>query len=286
MSEQKIIAEFNGNEVYLDELKVPVTDRAYMFGDAVYEVMRVYRGQVFLFEAHLARLANSLRAMHMEVSLADLREKVTRNIAANSASDAMVYLQISRGTASRNHSFHDAALIPNVLIYTKTFTKHPAKAEQLAGIKAITHIDLRWSRCDIKTVNLLANCLMQTYANEQGAAEAILIRDDMITEGSTSNVFLVKDGVYFTPPLSNFILPGTRRQFVIDRLRAAGCTVDERMLAHSMIADADEIFITSTVKEIIPVIEVDQVAIGTGNAGHHTRFAQRLMDHAIAALMA
>ncbi len=281
MNESTIIAFFNGEACPLDELKVPANDRGYLFADAVYEVLRVYDGQAFLIAEHIARLANSLRALCIEVNV-DIAVEIQRCIAVNNVFEGMVYLQISRGAAPRNHSFDKLSLTPNILMYAKRFLEHPSKRDQINGIKAITHEDLRWSRCDIKTTNLLANCMIQTGAFQHGASEAILLRNDLVTEGTSSNIFLVKDGTYCTPPLSQFILPGTRRKLVLDRLRATGRKVIERQIEKTEIAYADEIFITSTVKEIVPIIEVDQKPVGKGVIGNHAQFALGLIKDAVA----
>lgn len=280
MNELKIIASFNQQDRLLDEVLVPVGDRAFMFGDAVYEVLRVYDGQAFLLSEHMARLSSSLRSMRINFEQ-DLSDEIIRNIAINQVLEGMVYLQISRGEAPRSHSFHKLVPKPNTLIYTKSFPDHPSKLEQTIGIKAITHEDLRWSRCDIKTTNLLANCLIQTHAHDCGAAEALLIRNGMLTEGTSCNVFLVKDQTYLTPPLSNHVLAGTRRKLLLDRLKATGRKVVERPVDKSELFLADEIFITSTVKEIVPVIELDDKPVGRGYVGNHAKFAQGLIKDAI-----
>lgn len=279
MNDVPIIAYYNGNISTLDDVKVSPCDRAHMFGDAVYECMRVYNGQVFIMHEHMARLSASLRALSINLNI-DITEEISKNIACNGVIEGMVYVQISRGSAPRNHSFYNCALTPNILLYAKHFAEHPTKADQQNGIKAITHDDLRWARCDIKTTNLLANCLIQTHANQNGAVEALLFRNGMLTEATASNVFLLKNETYLTPPLSNFILPGTRRKFLLERLKATGRNVIERPIEKAEIMSADEIFITSTIKEVVPVIEVDNQPIGKGIVGNHAQFALGLLKEA------
>lgn len=271
-----IIAFFNNQETLLEELKVPINDRAYLFGDAVYEVLRVYHGRPFLFDEHMARLRRSLEALRIK-GVSDPRESILKNIAANHTQEGMVYLQISRGTAPRNHSFHDLALSPNILIYTKNFSEHPAKKEAQHGMTAITHDDLRWGRCDIKTINLLANCLAQSSANQQGCQEAILIRNNLVTEGSSCNVFLVHNGVVSTPPLDN-ILPGTRRAFLMQEFLKSGVRVEERPIEKRELFSADEVFVTSTVKEVIAITAIDGKVIGSGVVGPVVKTAQSFIE--------
>jgi D-alanine transaminase len=283
MNESSIIASYNGKSLPLTEVFAPVLDRAFMFSDAVYEVLRVYKGKPFLLSAHTTRLQASLRSMRIAANQ-DFGDAILNNIAENQVKEGMVYLQISRGVAPRNHSFFAMELKPSILIYTKPFLEHPAAKEQQTGIKGITHEDYRWGRCDIKTTNLLANCLIQTHANEMGAQEAILIRNGVVSEGTSSNVFIVKNGIFITPPKSTFILAGTRRQFLIDGLLAAGHSVIERQVEKTELFNADEIFISSTVKEVTSVVQLDQKPVGKGIVGPFAKLAQALLDDAILAM--
>lgn len=272
---QKIIAFFNGQTMPLDELKVSVNDRAYVFGDAVYEVLRVYNGQPMIIDAHLKRLKNSLLAIGIKKEV-ELREQILSNIALNKVIEGMVYLQVSRGTAPRVHSFYHLDLSPNVLLYSKSFAEHPCEKDAENGITAIVHEDLRSSHCNIKSINLLANCLIQTRANEQGANEAILVRGDIVTEGTSCNIFMVKDGLISTPPLSGWVLPGTRRGFLIDRLKMLK-PVEERPIKMAELFSADELFISSTIKEAIAIIRLDQKNVGLGQVGPIAKLARNLI---------
>lgn len=263
MAEPRLKAYYNRVTVFLDELTVPANDRAYLFGDAAYEVLRVYNRKPFLLAEHMARLANSLSALEIK-GIPDLRQDIQSNIALNDIDEGMVYVQISRGNAPRNHSFYDQPLTPNILMYSKPFLVHPTLKEAESGITAITHEDLRWGRCDIKTVNLLANCLAQSKAQSLGADDAIFIRDDFITEATSSNVFLVKNGIIKTSPLSRHILPGIRRHFLIRALRHCGYHLEEAMINPSELLLADEVFVTSTVREAISVTAIDGKPVGRG----------------------
>lgn len=276
MSSSKIYASFNREITLLDELKISVNDRAFFFGDGVYEVLRVYYSQPLFLDEHLARLKRSLGEVHIE-GVPDLRNDILANIALNDIHEGMVYLQISRGSAHRLHSFHNAKLTPNILIYSTPFHAHPCAHEATTGIRAITHEDLRWGRVDIKTVNLLANCMAQSYAHKMGAQEAILVKNNFVTEGSTCNVFIVKNHVVKTPPLSRAILPGTRRQFLLHALRDDGYDVREENILTDELYNADEVFITSTVKEAIAVVKIDQKIIRDGSCGPVSLRARELI---------
>jgi D-alanine transaminase len=280
MSTQKTIAYFNSQEIPLDQLLIPINDRAFLFGDAVYEVLRVYQGKPFLLNQHMDRLSNSLEAISIPV-IEDIKEKILLNIKANGIDDGMVYLQISRGQALRTHSFHDLVLKPNVLIYALSLPISCSKKQP--GLFAITHEDLRWGRCDIKSVNLLPNCLAQTKAHGLGCKEAILIRDNLITEGTSSNVFLVKNNIISTPALSQNILPGTRRQFVINALKKLDYQIEERMIDKNELFESTEVFITSTLKEAIAVVKIDNHNIGDGQVGHIASLARtQILESAFA----
>lgn len=267
-------AFYNGQTLPLDQVKVSINDRAYVFGDGVYEVLRVYQGRPMILSAHMSRLKNSLKAIGIQEM--DLSEQILDNIKINNIHEGMVYVQVSRGTAPRVHSFYNLELSPNVLIYSKTFTSHPSERDAQNGISAITHEDLRSSHCNIKSINLLANCLIQSKANEQGALEAILIRVGFVCEGTSSNVFLVKDGQIFTPPLSGAVLPGTRRAFLIEALKKDH-EVNERPIKQEELYSADEVFITSTIKEAVGVIKIDGKSIGQAQVGPITKLARTLI---------
>lgn len=267
-------AFYNGQTLPLDQVKVSVNDRSYVFGDGVYEVLRVYQGRPMILAAHMNRLKNSLKAI--KIKEMDLSDQILANIELNNIVEGMVYVQVSRGTAPRVHSFYNLDLSPNVLIYSKSFTSHPSEQDAQNGISAITHEDLRSSHCNIKSINLLANCLIQSKANEQGALEAILIRAGFVCEGTSSNVFLVKDGQIFTPPLSGAVLPGTRRAFLIEALKKDR-EVIERPIKQEELYSADEVFITSTIKEAVGVIKIDGKSIDQAQVGPITKLARILI---------
>ncbi|OPZ23420.1 MAG: D-alanine aminotransferase [bacterium ADurb.BinA186] len=275
------IAYWNERAVPLNDLKIPVLDRAFFFGDAVYEVISIYGKKPFLFNEHLDRLDRSLA--HVGITCdQDIRSQILKNIDENSIDHGMVYIQVSRGNGPRAHNFHNLALSPNVLIYSRSAQGLATEEDFQKGIDAITHEDLRWGRCDIKSTNLLANCLAQSVAYQRGAKEALLIRKDLgLTEGTSSNVFVVHNKEIATPPLSNFILPGTVRNHLIHLLKKQGTKVTERPIQKSELFSAQEVFITSTTREALGVISIDQEKIGTGTIGTLTKYARELIRASI-----
>lgn len=282
MTHDRIIAHFNGQSCDLNEVKVSPLDRGFVFGDGVYEVLRVYNGKAFLLEEHMARLERSLSTARLP-PLYNARSLIIKNIADNKIEEGMVYLQLTRGAAPRLHSFKELDIKPTVLIYSKHFIDDPAETSAKHGIRAITLPDLRWGCCNIKSLNLLANCMAQTTAQERGAEEALLLRDgSTLSEGSTSNVFVVKDGVVKTPPLSGHILAGTRRNFVLQAMKKDGIAVEECVLYQNDLQNADEIFITSTIKEAVGVVELDGKKVGRGLVGFFSRRARTLIHESLA----
>lgn len=273
MTEPTPIAFYNGESHVLSELKVPALDRAFQFGDAIYEVLRIYRGQPFLIDEHVSRLNRNLTTIGIAL-IPDIKAQIENNIATNEVEEGMVYVQVSRGHAPRAHSFHKLVIDPNFLIYSKVFKAHPAEHQAKSGISCMTHEDIRWGRCDIKSVNLLANCLIQSKAHELGFDEAIFIHNDHVSEGTSCNVFLVKNGIISTPNLSTKILPGTRRAFIIEQFKLSGHVVREREIHRSELYEADEVFITSSIKEALGVVKIDDTIISDGQVGRFAKLAR------------
>lgn len=271
-----IIATYNKETLPLDDVKISANDRAYLFGDAIYEVIRVYNRKPFLFREHMARLQRSLNAIGISEPHG-LDKDILENIVVNDISEGMVYVQISRGSAPRSHSYFELDLSSNQLIYSTPFAAHPAEEEAKRGIFAITVEDDRWGRCDIKSVNLLPNCLSISKAKKHGAKEAILLRNDRVTEASSSNIFIVKNFCIKTPSLKDNILPGITRQFLIDNLRKNGYDVEETFITKSELFSADEVFISSTIKEALAVTKIDEHLINNGAIGDVATTARRLI---------
>jgi D-alanine transaminase len=270
------IAYWNETCSLLSELRIPVLDRAYFFGDAVYEVIPVYDGKPFLLLEHLERLKRSSLALNINTSY-DFYTKILKNISENKINKGIVYIQVSRGSALRVHSFYGLDLSPNILIYSKE--EDSAQAPDFnSAIKAITCTDLRWARCDIKSTNLLANTMAISEAYQKGAKEAILVRSGMgVTECASANIFMVKNGSYITPPLSHFILPGITRARLLSTLKKRGLPYEERAIEKSELYQADELFLTSSTREALGIGVLDDQIIGNGSVGIFTKNARKLI---------
>ena len=257
----------NGNYLPLEQACVPVLDRGFIFGDGVYEVIPVYGRKAFRLEHHLQRLKNSMQAVrlnnpHTDEEWSDIINNVVER---NDGGDQSIYLQITRGVASRDHRFPDDA-IPTVFVMSNLFVMVPT--EQLEhGVSAITLNDIRWQYFSIKSIALLPNILLRQQAVEQGAAEAILLRDNEVTEGAASNVFIVKDGVIITPPKTDCLLPGITRDLVVEQAHEHDLPVEETIIKLEELLDADEIWLTSSTKEILPVTQLNNQNVGTGKPG-------------------
>ena len=257
----------NGDYMPLSEAKVPVMDRGFLFGDGVYEVIPVYGGRTFRLDQHMERLDNSLHSIRMENPLErDAWEGIFQRLTGVSSEDQLVYLQVTRGVdPARNHLFPQGAEPTVLAMAWAAKPRDPAIAQQ--GIAAITLDDNRWHRCDIKSIALLGNVLLRQQAEDVGAGEAILIRDGLVTEGSSTNPFLVMDGEILTPPKSNQVLPGVTRELLLEIAREAGIPCAERAISRDELETADEIWIASSSREVQPVTRLDGIPISEGVPG-------------------
>ena len=258
----------NGRFLPRDEACVPVMDRGFLFGDSVYEVIPVYGGHLFRLEHHLSRLDNSLAAIRMANPLPHeaWRGVLRELVGQRPGEDQSVYLQVTRGPAEkRDHAIPDV-VTPTVFAMTNPLGPiDPAVASD--GIAAITLDDLRWQRCDIKATTLLANVLARQLAKEQGAVEAILLRDDLALEGAASNLFVFASGRLVTPPKGPLLLPGITRDLVIELAQANHIPLSEMDIQASALASADEIWLTSSTREVMPVTRLDGRPVGNGRPG-------------------
>jgi D-alanine transaminase len=263
-----------------NEVRISPEDRGYYFGDGVYEVFRVYGGRLFEAEAHLARLRRSADGIRLPLSHADgdWLPKLNELIRLNDLREGTLYLQITRGSAPRNHLFPSSAE-PVVMAYCTEVSRPLAAME--AGYAAITLPDTRWLHCDFKTLNLLANVLAKQAAADRGAADAILHRDGTVTESSASNVMIVRQGRLLTHPANQLILHGVTRAVVLRLAVQAGIPAEERPFTLEELFTADEVLLTGTTIEIMPVISVDGQRIGSGAPGPVTRRLQREFERLI-----
>lgn len=271
----RILGLINGEVVDINANVLTIEDRGHQFGDGVYEVTRVYNKRPFALKEHIQRLERSLEGLRIPLpfSVEEIRAFHQRLIAESEAEDALVYLQITRGAAPRIHYF------PDTVSPTLTMTIRPVRvlAAQLKeqGAKAVLVPDERWLRCHIKSLNLLGNIVAKQVAQEKGCFEAIMYRDQFVTEGSSSNVFVVKEGILYTHPTTHLILPGITRRMVIDTMMAGGYVVKEETFTPDFLFDADEVFLSGTTTEIMPIISIDDRAIGNGQVGPVTRYMQQ-----------
>ncbi len=268
MSEHLINIYLNGQFMPLPEAQISVLDRGFLFGDSVYEVIPAYGGQLFRLDQHLQRLEHSLHSVRMQNPLSpeQWRNVFNQLLQQRPDIDQSIYLQVTRGAATgRDHA------IPQGIEQTVFAMASPIPAvdPKLAadGIRAVTLEDIRWHQCNIKATTLLANVLLKQQATDEHADEAILIRDGMATEGSASNLFIVSNGLLITPPKSRFLLPGITRDLVLELARDNGIDSAERDIKVEELKSAEEIWLTSSTKEIMPVTSLNGDAVGSGRPG-------------------
>jgi D-alanine transaminase len=274
------IAVLNGRLLPLSKATVSVEDRGYTFGDGVYEVVRVYRGEPFLLGEHLERFARSAGAIGLPLTPPPVRWErwVTQAVRASRYDEAKVYFSYTRGAAPREHTF-PAAPKPTRLITVRPVT--PSSVDPHRGVRVVTMPDLRWGRCDIKSLNLLPNVLAKQEAKRRGAFEAMLVRSGIgVTEGASSNLFVVLcDGTVRTPPVGPAILTGVTRQAVIEIARRDGIGIVEAPVDLGTVNAADELFLTGTLTEIAPITRWDDRVVGDGRPGPVTlRLMQSFHD--------
>ena len=261
----------NGRFLPLADASVSVDDRGFQFGDGVYEVIRTYRGRPYMLHAHLARLNRSAEAigLHQPYSLERWTGHIEEGLRLSAFPESKIYVQITRGVAPRDHAYAPQ-LEPTVVMTIREL--HPlSPAVQKAGVDAMTVDDVRWGRCDIKSLNLLANVLARQQAKEAGVFEAILMRNGEVTEGSVSNVIIVQDRRLMTAPEGPRILSGVTREVVLGLARQEKLEVLERYPSREMLFGATEVFLTGTTVEVLPVVRIDGKPIGGGEPGPVTR---------------
>lgn len=271
----------NGAFVAPEDAKVSVLDRGFLFGDGVYEVIPAYGGRPLRAPEHLRRLDASLGAIAMENPLTDQQWLAVfdRLVAAAPGVDQAIYVQVTRGAAPvRDHRF-PKQVNPTVVAMAKPMKpRDPVIAEY--GVSAIVREDIRWTRCDIKAVSLLAAVLLRQEADQADAEEALLVRDGCVVEGSTSNLFIARDGTLVTPPKDNRLLHGITRDLALELIRGAGMPVEERDITVEELRAADEVWITSSTREVMPVTRLDGVPVGDGTPGPLWRRVDALyQDH-------
>lgn len=273
----------NGEFISRSEAKVDIEDRGYQFGDGVYEVIRVYNGKMFTGQEHLERLMESGKKIGLEIkyTVQEIKSMLSELIEKNNLTLGTIYLQISRGVAPRNHAFPSSDVVHTFVANTKAVGRPSENMD--SGVKTILLEDIRWLLCDIKSLNLLGNLMAKQKAAEAGCFEAIQHRGEIVTEGSSSNVSIIKDGKIITHPANNLILNGITRQKVLQLCRSNDIPVEERTFTLEELKQADEVFLSGTTVEVMPIIEIENQKVGNGEPGALTRKLQELFEKAIEA---
>jgi len=258
----------NGEFLPLAEARVSVMDRGFLFGDGVYEVIPVYSRRPFRLAEHLRRLSASLGAIRLEAPLADAAwtRIIERIVAAAEFEDQSVYLQVTRGPMDvRNHAF-PKVVTPTVFVMSEPLVTPPAELRE-HGIAAVSAADNRWLRCDIKATSLLANCLLRQRAVDHGCAETVLFRDGFLIEGAASNIFAIRDGVLLAPIKNHLMLPGITYDVVLELAAQHGVPTQVRDVLEDEARNADELWMSSSTKEVLPIVMLDDRKVGAGTPG-------------------
>ncbi|MGQ0512141.1 MAG: D-amino acid aminotransferase [Betaproteobacteria bacterium] len=259
----------NGKFMPIEEAKVPVLDRGFIFGDGIYELVPVYSRVPFRMDEHLARLERSLAAVRIRnpYTRAEWRDIILELVAKQPFEDQGVYFQVTRGVAKRDHAFpKDPNLAPTVFVMSNPLVTPPRELVE-RGAAAVTAVDNRWLSCDIKSISLIGNCLLRQVSADAGATETILLRDGKLTEASASNVFVVRGGMIQTPAKSNLILPGITYDVVVELAQAGGLPFAFRDLTEAELRSADEIWVTSSSKEVLAIVTLDGKPVAGGKPG-------------------
>ncbi len=282
------VVYLNGQYLPAEEAKISVDDRGFLLADGVYEVTPAYRGRLFLFDRHLARLERGLAEIRLDFDASGVQEMKRRLLRDNDLDDAetaLVYMQVTRGVAPRTHAFPKDPVPPTVYAFAKAFQR-PAPDVWGRGFRAITYPDQRWGRVDIKSIQLLPNAMAMQAAADAGAQNVVFLREGVVTEGGHANLFAVFDGTVVTHPADHHILHGVTRGFVLELARDLGIPVQERAFTVDDLARADEMFYTGTTTEVYPAVMVDGRAVGDGTVGPVTRRLHAAFMEKVGALVA
>ncbi len=278
------IVYLDGEYVRLGDAKISVLDRGFIFGDGIYDVVPAYGGKPFRMDGHLARLERSLAAIDIKVDLKrrDWEQLVLDLIRRSGLGDCMVYVQVTRGVAKRDHAFPKNAT-PTIFCMISPFAR-PGPAAREQGLSVVGIPDIRWLRCEIKSVSLLGNVLAKQHAVDAGVDEVVQFRDGYLSEGASCNIWVVKDGVLMAPPRSNLILEGIRYGLLEELADSAGIPFNARPIAQQEVENADELMLSSATKEILPITTYNGKPVGAGKPGKIYGLLRAGYDQAIAAL--
>jgi D-alanine transaminase len=258
----------NGNILPLSQAKISVLDRGFIFGDGIYEVVPVYNRKPFRLEQHVARLMRSLDkiSLHTSNTAEEWRQLMTMMAQRAPWDNSLVYLQVTRGVAKRDHQFPNPSVKPTIFLMAAPRVA-PSAQEIDKGLRTVSMPDMRWFHCDIKSVSLLGNVLAKQYAVERGVDDVIQFRDGYLSEASSANIWLVKDGTVIAPPKDNLVLEGIRYGLIEELCQAEGIPFELRPVSQAEVEQADELFLSSATKEILPIVELDAKPIANGQAG-------------------
>ncbi len=257
----------NGKFMPIENAMVPVLDRGFIFGDGIYELVPVYSRVPFRMDEHLARLERSLAEVRIRnpYTRAEWRDIIVKLVAQQPFEDQGVYFQVTRGVAKRDHAFPKDAE-PTVFMMSNPLVNPPKELVERGG-KCVSANDFRWHRCDIKSISLIGNCLLRQESADEGAVETILFRDGKLTEASASNVFIVRGGIVLSPAKSDLILPGITYDVIVELAQAAKIPLEFRDIPEAEVRSADEVWVTSSSKEVVAVVELDGKCIADGKPG-------------------
>ncbi len=264
------VVYINGEYLPQSQAKVSVLDRGFLFGDGVYEVIPVFSGKPLRLNKHLERLQRSMNRVLLKNPLTQeqWQEIFQTLLDSNPGGDRSIYLQVTRGAAPVRDLSISVGVEPTVFVMVNDIK--PVDFARLEnGIEAVTVDDFRWKACDIKSISLIANVMIRLRANELNVMDAVMVRDGLVTEGTASNIFVVHQGIISTPPKSDCLLPGITRDLVIELARANGFKLEERDINQDELETADEIWLTSSTREIAPLVKLDDHVIGDGVAGEY-----------------
>ena len=270
------VVHLNGEFMPLEEAKVPVLDRGFIYGDGIYELIPVYAGKPFRLKEHLARLQRSLDAIRLANphSDAEWTALIDAMIARNESGNSYVYFQITRGVAKRDHAFPKDTP-PTVFMMASPLPTPPSEQVE-NGVACVTMQDNRWLRCDIKTISLLGNVLLRQAALDAGGMEAVMFRDGFLTEGSASNILVASGGKLLAPPKDHLILPGITYDLVLELDAKYGVPFEVRAITEAEVRAADELMLTSSTKEVLAISQLDGQPVGNGKPGPIFRQLHRL----------
>jgi D-alanine transaminase len=261
------IVYLNGAFLPIEQAFVPVLDRGFIFGDGIYEVIPVYSRRPFRLDEHLVRLQNSLNAVRIANphTHEEWKQRVCELIERNEPQDQYVYLHITRGVAKRDHAFPKAAT-PTVFMMSSPLVASSRELVE-SGVSAVSAVDNRWDCCDIKAISLLPNVLLRQAAVDAGATETVMFRNGILTEGAASNIFAVENGIVLAPPKDNHMLPGITYDLVLELAAANGIPVEIGKYDEARIRKADELWLTSSTKEVLAITQLDGQPVGNGKPG-------------------